>query len=374
MKVFISSVRQGLETERDALPALIRALGHEPLRFEDFTAQSIPSREACLSAVQSADVYLLLLGPFYGTRFPETGHSPTQEEHNAAQAKGIPRLVFRKTGIDFEPDQAAFVKEIEEYGTGLFRKSFSDAVDLLAKVAAMLRELPEASRVLQWLPLDGPVNVEWRSDWTRARPVAQAAGAILEVHAIPLADERRSARQLRDLADQLRGRLRSLGAVPAATAIDGGCDATSAWASPVQDERLSGGWNQVRPATLLGVRMGQSGQRSVWQRLSADRLGAVLDADDLGERIAGMLRLLGGVAPSDGGPYAIGTAIEAAGMVSVGPIASLGERTSAQMSLPYGKPLRVEPDEAVTSSALAEGAQEVGAVLARSLLGLLARN
>src|SRR5712692_5222204 len=142
MKVFISSVRQGLETERDALPALIRALGHEPLRFEDFTAQSVPSREACLSAVQSADVYLLLLGPFYGTRFPETGHSPTQEEHNAAQAKGIPRLVFRKTGIDFEPDQAAFVKEIEEYGTGLFRKSFSDAVDLLAKVAAMLRELP----------------------------------------------------------------------------------------------------------------------------------------------------------------------------------------------------------------------------------------
>jgi len=100
----------------------------------------------------------------------------------------------------------------------------------------------------------------------------------------------------------------------------------------------------------------------------------VLDADDLGERIAGMLRLLGGVAPACVGPYAIATAIEAAGMVSVGPIASLGQRTSAQMSLPYGKPLRVEPDEAVTSSALAEGAQEVGAVLARSLLGLLTRN
>ena len=87
-----------------------------------------------------------------------------------------------------------------------------------------------------------------------------------------------------------------------------------------------------------------------------------------------MLRLLGAVAPAGRGPYAIATALEAAGMVSVGPIASLGQRTNAQMSLPYGKPLRVEPDEAVTSSALAEGAQEVGAVLARSVLGLLARN
>lgn len=374
MKVFISSVRQGLETERDALPALIRALGHEPLRFEDFTAQSVPSREACLRAVQSADVYLLLLGPYYGTRFPETGHSPTHEEYVAAQAKGIPRLVFRKTGVELEPYQAAFAEEIEKYGTGLFRKSFSDAVDLQAKVAATLRELPEASRVLQWLPLDGPVNVEWRSDWARPRPIPQESGAILEVHAIPLAGERRSVRQLRELADQLPGRLRSLGAVLAATAIDSGSDATFAWASPVQDERLGGGWNQVRPATLLGVRMSQSGQRSAWQRLAADRLGAVLDADDLAQRIAELLRLLGAVAPPGAGPYAIAAAIDSAGMINPGPVASLGQRTSAQMSVPYGRPLRAEPDEAVTPSALAEGAQEVGATLARSLLSLLARH
>lgn len=39
MKVMISSVRRGLEPERDALPGLIMALGHEPVRFEDFSAQ-----------------------------------------------------------------------------------------------------------------------------------------------------------------------------------------------------------------------------------------------------------------------------------------------------------------------------------------------
>jgi Domain of unknown function (DUF4062) len=41
MKVFISSVRRGLEEERDALPGLISAIGHTPVRFEDFTAQSL---------------------------------------------------------------------------------------------------------------------------------------------------------------------------------------------------------------------------------------------------------------------------------------------------------------------------------------------
>jgi len=37
VRVFISSVRRGLEAERDALPGLVKAIGHEPVRFEDFT-------------------------------------------------------------------------------------------------------------------------------------------------------------------------------------------------------------------------------------------------------------------------------------------------------------------------------------------------
>ncbi|GAB3795627.1 DUF4062 domain-containing protein [Micromonospora zhanjiangensis] len=62
MRVFISSVRRELEEERDALPGLISALGHTPVRFEDFTAQTLPSREVCLKGVTSAEVYLLIVG------------------------------------------------------------------------------------------------------------------------------------------------------------------------------------------------------------------------------------------------------------------------------------------------------------------------
>jgi hypothetical protein len=48
MRVFISSVRRGLEEERDALPGALAALGYTPVRFEDYTAQPLPSRQACL--------------------------------------------------------------------------------------------------------------------------------------------------------------------------------------------------------------------------------------------------------------------------------------------------------------------------------------
>lgn len=164
MKVFISSVRGGLEQERDALPGLLLALGHQPLRFEDFTAQSVPSREACLRGIDAAEAYILLLGSHYGTRFPDTGLSPTHEEYVAAQTKGMPRLVFRKKGVDLDANQEAFVTEIEDYGTGVFRDTYTDAVDLQAKVAAALRALSDRPTVLEWLTLPHPVAVEWRSE------------------------------------------------------------------------------------------------------------------------------------------------------------------------------------------------------------------
>jgi hypothetical protein len=98
VKVFISSVRRGLDEERDALPGIILAVGHTPLRFEDFSAQPMPSREAGLAGVADADVYLLILGPNYGYRFADTGQSPTHDEWTAATAAGVPRLVYRKDG------------------------------------------------------------------------------------------------------------------------------------------------------------------------------------------------------------------------------------------------------------------------------------
>src|SRR5689334_19624050 len=100
MSVFLSSVRRGLEDERDYLPGLLRAAGHEPSRFEDFTAQPVPSRDACLAGVEQADVYVLLLGEQYGQPMADTGTAPTEEELTVAKRRGIPILVFRKKGTE----------------------------------------------------------------------------------------------------------------------------------------------------------------------------------------------------------------------------------------------------------------------------------
>jgi len=129
-KVFISSVRRGLEEERDSLPALVKAVGHLPRRFEDFTAQPQPSRDAFLAGVEGADVYLLLLGPHYGDPIFDSGLSPTEEEWTVGKRRGIPILVFRKLDVDLDDAQLAFAKRVEDYVTGRFRDTFSTTADL----------------------------------------------------------------------------------------------------------------------------------------------------------------------------------------------------------------------------------------------------
>ena len=372
MKVFISSVRRGLETERDSLPGLIRALGHEVLRFEDFSAQPVPSREACLRGVEAADAYLLLLGPFYGDPLPETGKSPTHEEYTVALTKGIPRLAFRKTDVDLEPAQAEFVAEIEAYSTGLFRASFANAVDLQAEVASALRNLPQSVGSIVWSPLPQPAPIEWRDSWSAPplRPLSLASE--VEVHALPLSGSPLSARQLRETADDLAGRLRALGIVNPSAGIDLGSDADGAWAASV-DADPRGGWDDVRREATLGVRISRLGQRSVWQRLPADRMGSLLDPDDLPARLGVLLRVLGNLTPPNDVPWALAVGIRPATTLAVGPIGSLGRRSSAQMNVSGRGDPRVEPDEAVSVGALAEGADEACRVLAQGLLDVFAR-
>ncbi len=160
----ISSVTQGLRQERTALPGLIRALGMDPVRFEDFTALPEPSRDVCLQAAQSSDVYLLLLGDHYGTPFPDTGLSPTHEEYRAALNSGIPVLAFRRRDVAMEPTQVQFAEEVEAYQTGLFRGSWDEVGQLLNAVSGALSNLDALAGRLVFTP-------DWRS---RGRQLADA--------------------------------------------------------------------------------------------------------------------------------------------------------------------------------------------------------
>ena len=367
MKVFISSVRTGLEIERDALPGLIRAIGHEPIRFEDFTAQPIPSREACLRGVDAADVYILLLGSAYGATFPETGKSATHEEYVAATTKGIPRLVFRKNNVDADTDRTAFITEVETYSTGLFRGSFDDAVDLQSKVVTALNALPGGA--LTWTPLEEPPDMTWMDDWDD--PPAPTSWGTIEVHAVPVPPVRRTRREIDLLPDHIAGRLRTLGIVASSEPIHSGVGPDAAWATIQRPQGRD--WHDADPGGLLGCRVAATGQLSIWDALPSDSMGALLDENDLIERVAGSLRVLGGIDRVGGAQYGIGVAINTVTMTVIGDLRDLGRRSSVSGFVTGERSIRCPPDETVTDTAFGPGATEAATPVVRALLADFAR-
>ncbi|MCX2934659.1 DUF4062 domain-containing protein [Mycobacterium sp. CVI_P3] len=365
MRVFISSVRHGLEEERDALPGLISAIGHTPVRFEDFTAQTVPSREACLEGVKSSDVYVLLVGPHYGHVFEDTGQSATHDEWMAATAAGIPRVVYRKAGVELDADQAAFVAVIEDYAAGVFRDSFGSTAELLTKVAAKIRELGKSSGPLTFAPMTESPVIQWRQQFERGTQGQAFSQAALEVHVLPSSSGLLSARALTDLGDALAGRVRRSGLIDDRAALETrtGEDAIYLLLS---DDAPSP-WNSAVEGRTLGLRIARSGQTSAWASLPRDSLGAVIDPEQLPVQIAGMLRLIGHTQALSSPYVAIAVGVEPVRTLSIGNMSDM-PRNSAQFLLMSDQPLRAEPDELVTLAALDAGAPEAGSMLSRRLI------
>jgi Domain of unknown function (DUF4062) len=138
MKIFISSVIAGYEAYRAAAQQAVETLGHEVIRAEDFGASSASPRVACLSGVREADLVILLMGRRYGMR-QQSGLSATHEEFEEARdRKEIVALVEQVT--DREPEQAAFLNEVQDWQGGLFTEAFSDTEGLRRAVTRMLHE------------------------------------------------------------------------------------------------------------------------------------------------------------------------------------------------------------------------------------------
>lgn len=367
MKIFISSARKGLEDERDALDGLIRALGHTPVRFEDFSAQATPSREACLRALESADVCLFLLGPFYGYVFPETGQSATHDEWVAAQATGKPSFVYRKNEVVFEPDQHSFVRILEAYATGRFRDSFHTSTELMTKVAQKVRELESAGSPLAFAKLDQQPAVRWASDGQASQTVTNQDSA-LEVHVVPLNFSGYSARELDQLGMSLLERIRATRVIGSEVALNPiRSDEYMAVSLPASRSRP---WDKPQRGELLECRLYKTGQLSTRASLPRDGSGAILDPDGLPHQIADLLRFSGALNVVQADRVALAAGVSIGALLSVD---TFDPTRSRQMSRPLGfgrsgRPLRTEPDESVTLAALGAGAAEVAPHLARMLI------
>ena len=359
MKVFLSSVRRGLEEERDCLPGLIRAVGHHVLRFEDFGAQAVPSREACLRGVDECDLYLLLLGPHYGHVFPETGQSATHDEFVAARTSGKPRLVFRKTGVAFEPEQEELARHIGDYGTGAFYGTFTSAVDLQPLVVQALTAAANPPDALTYETL--PVDVEVVYAPSGSDHFHRDPG--LEVHVVPLDGNRRSARLMRLLPDQIASALRSSRAIAPSVGVE---TSASEGQVDVRVTQPARGWSDTSPSVLAGVGVTQGGQVTIRHTLPRDQMGAILAPDDVAATITGSLRLAGDLGLLTGERFAIAVDITHPRGVSEGSANGVG-RSSASGFISRDE-LRVHPDESVSAAALDRGASEVARTLTDLLL------
>ncbi|WP_210493212.1 DUF4062 domain-containing protein [Patulibacter sp. SYSU D01012] len=127
-RVFVSSLaRGGMSEVRAAVKRAVESLGMVPVMFETTGATDRPSRSALTEKVEGADVTVLILGAEYGEP-GESGHSPTEDEFNAARTAGVPVLPIVQEGVDREPEQEAFVSRVRgTWETGTFAPSFTTA-------------------------------------------------------------------------------------------------------------------------------------------------------------------------------------------------------------------------------------------------------
>jgi hypothetical protein len=359
MVIFLSSVRRGLADERDAVAAMIVALGHRPSRFEDFTALPVPPRKACLDAVAGADAYLLLLGEHYGDRTPDTGVAPTEEEFNAAATKGLPIIVMRKATGVMDADQAAFAQRVESYGAGRFRGTFSSTADLLPKVTAAIKSLEEAPSEVTLEDLDQSPPVPWLGDSDRLLPGRGGHSTTLEVHLVPVGGRRLPAGALEEGRQKLPAVGRNTGLFSDDQALTVGADTEFVWVAA-----------QGRPALPSGLRLSRSGTVSVWRQLRSDNLGSIISADSLTADIAELVQVGAAVFRSQSS-VAITAALDPVGMAVEGDAHELGRRTSASISsfaMTGGGSLRLAAEVAAPAAELRRVATDIAHELAVRLM------
>ena len=139
MKVFVSSVISAFESYRAATASAVESLGYEVIRAEDFGATATSPQEACLAGVREADLTIVMLGGRYGATQP-SGLSATHEEYREAQGRH-PVLAFVQEGVDYDPLQTEFIREVREWETGSLTGSFTSVVQLQSAVTRGLHEL-----------------------------------------------------------------------------------------------------------------------------------------------------------------------------------------------------------------------------------------
>ena len=113
--VFLSSTYLEMQAFRQAAIAAITESGYACINMEAFEASERSIPEFCRARVAECDLFVLLLGRYYGTTIPGTEVSYTEDEFDTAVRLTKPRLVFL-LGKDSRPDLQAAIDAMENAG------------------------------------------------------------------------------------------------------------------------------------------------------------------------------------------------------------------------------------------------------------------
>jgi len=144
VRVFVSSVQNELEDERLIVQNLVNTdaflSSHcAPVLYELEPASPDRALEGCLTALDTCQVYLLIVGLQYGTTVG--GVSITHAEYRRAKGHKLPVLAFIKGDrrVKREPGTAALLDELDADGPKY--KRFGNVIELQKEVRAALVRL-----------------------------------------------------------------------------------------------------------------------------------------------------------------------------------------------------------------------------------------
>ncbi len=103
-RVFVASTWEDLKNERSEVLEALRQFYFQHVTMEYFGADPRQPIEKCLEEVQSADIFVGIIGHRYGSILDTTGKSYTQMEYEEARKYNIPCLIYiRSDDIPIPP-------------------------------------------------------------------------------------------------------------------------------------------------------------------------------------------------------------------------------------------------------------------------------
>lgn len=143
--IFVSSTSD-LVAERRALKTLIRRFGgiYDGYFYEDDPARGDSPEERCRAKIESADVFVSILGTKYGSPYPPPGDAGSIVEWELQTAQSRPRrpliaVVIKKfaQGETIDPPQEHLIQSVKGW-RGLWRREYDSTQELSDEVLQSL--------------------------------------------------------------------------------------------------------------------------------------------------------------------------------------------------------------------------------------------